>query len=106
MRRRRRVVSALNKCCNQTHIENYNKKLLDIETEIKNSHSAELTHNETEAIRNIATNTKSFFSYARKKQKTQESIGPFLDKSTSEIISDETQIADRLQSQYWLLFSV
>ena len=105
MRKRRRVVTALNKCCNQSHVENYNKKLIDIETEIKNSHSAEMTHNETEAIRNIATNTKFFFSYARKKQKTKESVGPFLDKSTSEIISDEKQIADRLQSQYCSVFS-
>ena len=105
MRKRRRVVTALNKCKNQQHISNLDNKLMKIESEIKASHIAERDHEENEAIKKISSNTKYFYAYARRKQKTKENIGPFLDKSTSEIISDEKQIADRLQAQYCSVFS-
>ena len=103
--RKRRVITAINKCLNQTHQANLQNKLDNIETDIKDSHCAEKTHEETEAIKKIASNTKYFYAYARLKQKTKEKVGPFVDRSTSEIISDEKQIADRLQSQFCAVFS-
>ena len=105
MRKRRRVITAINKCINLTHKTNLQSKLSDIESDITSSHCAEKTHDETEAIKKIASNSKYFFTYARKKQKTKEKVGPFIDKSTSEIISDEKQIADRLQTQFCSVFS-
>ena len=105
MRKRRRIITALNKCLNQTHQANLQCKLNNIETEIKDSHCAEKTNDETEAIKKIASNTKYFYAYARQTQKVKEKVGPFVDRSTNEIISDEKQIADRLQSQFCAVFS-
>ena len=105
MRRRCRASTALNKCKNSTHKSNLENKLTNIDIKIKTSHIAERTYEENEAIKKITSNTKYFYSYARKKQKTKERIGPFIDKSTSEIISDEKQIADRLQAQYCSVFT-
>ena len=105
MRKRRRIVTAINKCNTMIPTEKLQNKLNDTETKIKESHTAERTANEMDAIKKISSNPKYFYGYARKTQNKKETIGPFRDKSTSEIISDDKQIADRLQTQFCSVFT-
>ena len=105
MRKRRKVLTAINMCKNPGHKENLQQKFDNIESQIKSSHEAEKTHDETEAVKKISKNTKYFYAYARKNQKCKDRVGPLRDKSTSEIISDDTQIANKLQQQFCSVFS-
>lgn len=105
MRKRRRILTAINKCKHPVHKESLQQKFNNIESQIRTSHEKEQMHDETEAVKKISTNTKYFYAYARRKQKSKDRIGPLIEKSTSEIISDDQQIADKLQQQFCSVFS-
>merc|ERR1712055_1189970 len=53
------------------------KAICKIDKKLLNSYEEETVVNEARAIENIKSNPKYFFSYARKKLKTKNKIGPF-----------------------------
>ena len=81
------------------------KLLEEIEISIKKSHKAERLHDEHKAIDKISTNAKYFYSYANKTRKPRDKVGPLTNKETKEIISDPSDMAEALQSQYCSVFS-
>ena len=81
------------------------KLLEDIELNIKKSHVAERLHNEHLAIEKISSNSKYFYTYANKTRKTQEKIGPLINKDTGEVTKNPTEAAEALQTQYCSVFT-
>ena len=59
---------------------------------------------EKSAIDSIKSNPKSFFSYAKRKQKTKPGIGP-LQRSDGSYTDDPQEMCDILRSQYESVFS-
>ena len=60
---------------------------------------------ETRAVSAIKTNSKYFFTYARKFSKIPSAIGPFIDQAKN-IVSCPTKMAKMLANQYNSVFSV
>ena len=81
------------------------EQLKEIELCIKQSHINERIHNEKIAIEKIVSNSKYFYSYANKSRNVREKIGPFINKETKVTISDPTEMAEMLQTQYCSVFS-
>ena len=67
------------------------------------SYEEETTVNKTRAIENIKSNPKYFFTYARKKLKTRNKIGPF--EMKGEKITNLLEICIKLVEQYSSSFS-
>ena len=74
-----------------------------IDKELLNSYKEESVVNETRAIENIKSNPKYFFSYARKKLKTRNKIGPF--DIEGEKFTSLSDICIKLVQQYSSSFS-
>ena len=53
---------------------------------------------------NIKTNSKSFYSYVRSKQRTKDKVGPLKDNS-GKIISDDTEAANCLNNYFVSVFT-
>ena len=84
--------------------ENIEKIITDIDVKLLTSHRNERMTEELNAIRNIKTNPKHFFTYAKKHMKTKSSIGPF--KMGKDIITALEEISQKLSEQYTSSFSV
>ena len=84
--------------------ENIEKIITDIDVKLLTSHRNERITEELSAIKNIKTNPKHFFTYAKKHMKTKSSIGPF--KMGNEIITALEEISQKLSEQYTSSFSV
>ena len=53
----------------------------DLEQQLVEDYSAVNSQEEDNAVLNMKTNPKSFFSFSKKRQKTRSKIGPFIDQS-------------------------
>ena len=53
----------------------------DLEQQLVEDYSAVNSQEEDQAVLNMKTNPKSFFSFSKKRQKTRSKIGPFIDQS-------------------------
>ena len=73
-------------------------EILEIEQKLKMSLEAENREEERRAIENIKTNSKYFFSYARKHQKVKSGIGPL--KVNDKLITSPEEISECLSTQY------
>ena len=106
MRRRTKVHKKLNRPRPLT--ENQKKKLMDelidIEKKLQESYSAEQTAEEHKAVNAIKTNSKYFYSYARRFSKIAVGIGPFID-AAGKVISCPVKMASMLVHQYSTVFS-
>ena len=80
------------------------KKLQEIEQNLKSSHINERRMSEKKAIENIKVNSKFFFSYAKKYSKTIDGVGPLLD-SAKNVITGAKSICELLRQQYESVFS-
>ena len=104
MRRRRRIAVQLQKVTS----ENRRKKLMtearDIEKKLQKSYRETRDINEQKAVDAIKTNSKYFFSYAKKFSKVVSGIGPLMD-SAKTLVTSPTQMAEMLSTQYSSVFS-
>ena len=79
------------------------KAIGEIDKKLLDSYEEENIVNETRAIENIKSNPKYFFTYARKKLKTRNKIGPFEIKG--EKTTSLLEICMKLVQQYSSSFS-
>jgi len=79
------------------------KAIGEIDKKLLDSYEEENIVNETRAIENIKSNPKYFFTYARKKLKTRNKIGPF--DMGGEKITSLLEICIKLVEQYSSSFS-
>ena len=77
--------------------------MLTLTKKLLKSHKNEKIENETYAIKNIKTNPKHSFTYAKKKLKTKSVIGPF--RINEEIFNTALDICGKLSEQYYSSFS-
>ena len=80
------------------------KKLQEIEQNLKSSHINERRMSEKRVIENIKVNSKFFLSYAKQYSKTIDGVGPLLD-SAKKIITGAKSICELLRQQYESVFS-
>ena len=72
--------------------------------EIKAEYAALNRAEEDQAVSNMKENPKSFFSFAKSRQKTRSRIGPFIDPSTGSPNPDPDFAASVLSEQYRSVF--
>ena len=85
-------------------LDRLNKKKADIEIKIRDAIREEAKIKEKRAIEKIKLNPRAFFTYAKSKSKTVNSIGPLLDKD-EKLQSDPLTMSNILQDQYIKAFS-
>ena len=76
----------------------------DLESQLLEDYTAVNILEENQAISNIKSNPKAFFSFARSKQKTNARIGPFIDPNTGKPNPSPEFAASVLSSQYSSVF--
>ena len=96
MRRRTKVEKLL---ANNSNNNRARKEILELEKAIKASHEIENRDIEKTAIDSIKSNSKAFFSYAKRKAVIRNSIGP-LTTADGASTSDPQVMADTLQDQF------
>ena len=81
------------------------QKCIDIELLLQESHNCERVKAELDATSKIKTNSKYFFSYAKRFSKTKPKIGPLTNPATKNLTSNSQEMADILQDQYCSVFT-
>ena len=76
------------------------QKKRELEEQLKADCTAENVQQEDQAVFNLKSNPKSFFSFARSRQKTSSSIGPFFDPDSGKLNPDSSFSAEVLRNQY------
>ena len=79
-------------------------ELYNINEKIQNSVHDQQKMQESKAVKNIKENPKFFYSYAKRHNKLQSTVGP-LYKQSGELTDDPKTMADILQQQYVSVFS-
>ena len=79
------------------------KTIGEIDKKLLDSHKEEKIVKEAHAIKNIKSNPKHFFAYAKKNLKTRSTIGPF--EINEERIDNLLEICVKLVEQYSSSFS-
>ena len=77
-----------------------------IEEQLTNDFKTRGEVEEKRACENISLNPKFFFSFAKKRQRTKGSVGPFIDPSTGAINPNLSFTAETMNTQYKSVFSV
>ena len=77
----------------------------ELEEQLSADYAAQNSQEEDQAIFNIKSNPKSFFSFAKSRQKTKSRIGPFLDPASGKLNPDVAFTAEKLRQQYNSAFS-
>ena len=104
MKKRRKLSKQLSSAATKQSREKIEQKLVEIEISLQRSHKAASSRREQQAIKAIKTNSKFFFSYAKKYAKVNTGIGPLLDVN-NEYTSSSPKMADILAKQYSSVFS-
>ena len=81
------------------------KALLEIENSLIKSHEEQRQKEEVQAVKNIKSNSKFFFSYANKKSRNISAVGP-LESVEGNLECDPVTMANILKTQYESVFSV
>ena len=76
----------------------------DLEQQLYDDYTATNLMEENQAISNIKSNPKAFFSFAKSRQKTHARIGPFLDPNTGQPNPQPEFAASVLSTQYSSVF--
>ena len=76
----------------------------DLEQQLYDDYAATNLMEENQAISNIKSNPKAFFSFAKSRQKTHARIGPFLDPNTGQPNPQPEFAASVLSTQYSSVF--
>ena len=85
-KRRRKITKRFVKCRSQNQKSKITKELLEIEKKLQKSFRESKTHIEEKAVQAIKTNSKYFFSYAKKKSKVTSKVG-HKNKEMAELLS-------------------
>ena len=102
--RRKKITRRLIKVTSPSLKQKLNKELLQIEKDLQKSHQNSASFIEGKAVDAIRTNSKYFYSYAKKKSKTKSKIGPLLNKD-NKLTNNSKEMADLLSNQYATVFS-
>ena len=81
-----------------------NKRLIEIEKQLQASHKAQSEAEEKKAIEKISSNSKYFYSYAKRFSNIKVGIGPLLEAGNS-LVSCPKRISEMLSEQYSSVFS-
>ena len=103
-RRRRRIHRHLIKVTSPSRKNSLNEELLDIEVKLQKSYNEKAKLSEEKAINAIKTNSKYFYSYAKKFSKIKSKIGP-LQSSKNQFTNDSKEMAELLSEQFAKSFS-
>ena len=104
MRTRRRINTQLAKSPCEARRSALMRRLVEIETRLRESHRDEQEIREKKAVDNISKNSKYFFSYAKSFSKVKTGIGPLLDAGLI-LVSNAKDMANILSEQYLSVFS-
>ena len=104
MRKRTRIRKQYHAQAVPTKKRKIQSKLANIERRLQESYRSQEKHDEEKAINKIKSNSKYFFSYARRKAKIHTPIGPLTD-STGNLDSSPAGMAKILSQQYESAFS-
>ena len=96
---RRKIVATRN---SETKVR-LNAHVLALESNLKNSHNAELHRDERRAVEAIRRNPKIFYRYARSKTKSRSPVGPL--ERNGELHSSPGEMANILSVQFREAFS-
>ena len=81
-----------------------NKRLIEIEKQLQASHKAQSEAEEKKAVERISSNSKYFYSYAKRFSNIKVGIGPLLDAANT-LVSCPKRISEMLSEQYSSVFS-
>ena len=104
MRNRRRIQKQITSCTSDTRRMHLNQRLIEIEKSLQSSHKAQREEEESIAVQRIKTNSKFFYSYAKRFSSTHVGIGPLLD-ATDQLTSCSETMCEILSEQYASVFS-
>ena len=104
MRKRTRIRKSYRNQSSSEKRAKIQTKLIQIEEKLQDSYRSQENHDENRAISNIKSNSKYFFSYARRKAKLYVPTGP-LQNSEGILESDPAEMAKILSQQYVAAFS-
>ena len=76
----------------------------DLEQQLFEDYSAMNSMEEDQAVFNMKSNPKAFYSFAKSRQKTKDKVGPFVDSSTGLPNPDPEFAASELSKQYSSVF--
>ena len=77
----------------------------DLESQLRDDYTASNNMEEDKAVFNIKSNPKSFFSFAKSRQKTQAKVGPFIDPVSKKPNPSPAFAAEELRKQYNSVFN-
>ena len=104
MRRRRNLQKKLRTEYRPFEQIKLEKGIKDIDTKLLQSHEEQRIREERRAVDNIKSNSKYFFSYAKRKFKNMETVGPLVDES-GKLVDNPREMAQILKEQYESVFS-
>ena len=104
MRTRRRINIQLASCQSDSRRASLNKRLIEIEKKLRSSHQAQREEEEKKAVERIKTNSKYFYSYAKRFSNTRVGIGPLLDAANC-LVPCSVKMCEILSEQYSSVFS-
>ena len=81
-------------------------RLQRLESELKRSYDSQGWEAENKVVKDIKSNPKAFYGYARARQKTKVKVGPFLDPATGIPNPDPDYAANILSDQYSSVFTL
>ena len=103
----RRISKTKSRIKSATSIQKLTKLLQtkqELEQQLFDDYAATNTMEENQAVSNIKSNPKSFFSFARSRQKTNAKIGPFIDPLSGKPNPSPEFAASKLSEQYSSVF--
>ena len=104
MRTRCRIRRQLPTCQSDTRRTALNKRLINIEKQLRASYEDQDKAEEDKAVEKINKNSKFFFSYAKRFLTTHVGIGPLLDAANT-LVSCPKKMSEILSEQYASVFS-
>ena len=104
MRKRTKLRKQYRAQHNEARKEHLRAKLSIIECKLQDSYRSQESNEEAKAIDKIKSNSKYFFSYAKRRSKTRTPVGPLKDQ-WGNMISTPTEMANILSDQYESAFS-
>ena len=104
MRRRNKYRKRLQKATHEARKSALKSKLIQIERCLQESYNSQAVHDENKAVEAIKENPKFFYSYAKKRLKTQSGVGPLMDKQGN-ATHDPEKMVELLSDQFLSAFS-
>ena len=104
MKKRERHRQQYKKATTQARRETSFTKLTEIETKLQESYATQDRREEDKAVEAIKTNPKYFYSFASRRGKSHNPIGPLTDEEGNHV-SEPKEMANILSKQYKSAFS-